>query len=57
MERVRQVYEGLTPLGPEDVADSIAWAVTRPAHVNVDRIVIRPVDQATATAFHRRSAP
>jgi len=53
-ERARKVYEGLTPLGPEDVADCIAWAVTRPSHVNVDEIVIRPRDQATATEFHRR---
>ena len=54
VERARKVYEGLTPLGPEDVADCIAWAVTRPSHVNVDEIVIRPRDQATATEFHRR---
>ena len=54
-ERARQVYEGLTPLGPEDVAECIVWAVTRPSHVNVDEIVVRPRDQASATAFHRRS--
>jgi len=54
MERAYKVYEGLTPLGPEDVADCIAWAVTRPSHVNVDEIVVRPRDQATATEFHRR---
>ena len=54
LERARKVYEGLTPLGPEDVADCIAWAVTRPSHVNVDEIVVRPRDQATATEFHRR---
>jgi NADP-dependent 3-hydroxy acid dehydrogenase YdfG len=49
------VYEGLTPLTPEDVADCIAYAVTRPWHVDIDEIVIRPRDQATATEFHRRS--
>src|SRR5207247_9828657 len=54
LERARKVYEGLTPLGPEDVADCIAWAVTRPSHVNVDEIVVRPRDQATATEFYRR---
>ena len=54
LDRARKVYEGLTPLGPEDVADCIAWAVTRPSHVNVDEIVVRPRDQATATEFHRR---
>jgi len=54
LDRARKVYEGLTPLGPEDVADCIAWAVTRPSHVNVDEIEVRPRDQATATEFHRR---
>jgi NADP-dependent 3-hydroxy acid dehydrogenase YdfG len=53
-ERARQVYKGLTPLTGEDVADCIAWAATRPSHVNVDEIVVKPRDQATATAIHRR---
>ena len=53
-ERARNVYIGVTPLSPEDVADSITWAVTRPPHVNVDEIVIKPRDQATATVIHRR---
>lgn len=52
-ERARNVYVGVTPLSPEDVADCITWAVTRPPHVNVDEIVIKPRDQATATAIHR----
>jgi len=55
MERVRQVYEGLTPLTADDVADCILWAVTRPTHVNVDEIVVRPRDQASAVNFHRRT--
>jgi NADP-dependent 3-hydroxy acid dehydrogenase YdfG len=55
MERVGKVYEGLTPLSPEDVADCILWAVTRPSRVNVDEIVVRPRDQATAVDFHRRT--
>jgi NADP-dependent 3-hydroxy acid dehydrogenase YdfG len=54
-ERAREVYEGLTPLAPEDVADCIAWAVTRPSHVDIDEIVVRPRDQATATDIYRRS--
>ena len=53
-ERAAAVYEGLTPLRAEDVADCIAWAATRPPHVNIDEIVVRPRDQATATAIHRR---
>ena len=47
------VYQGLTPLVAEDIADAIAWAVTRPPHVNVDEIVIRPRDQATSWWIHR----
>lgn len=53
-ERAAKVYEGLTPLSPEDVADAVVWALTRPPHVNVDEIVIRTRDQATARDFHRR---
>ncbi len=52
-ERARTVYEGLTPLRPEDVAECVAFAVTRPSHVNVDEIVLRPRDQATARDFFR----
>ena len=54
MEKVRSVYEGLTPLSAEDVAACVAFAVTRPSHVNVDEIVLRPRDQASAMMFHRR---
>jgi len=53
-ERAAAVYRGMTPLSAEDVADCIGWAVTRPAHVNVDEIVVRPTDQATSTLIHRR---
>jgi NADP-dependent 3-hydroxy acid dehydrogenase YdfG len=53
-ERAKDVYRGMTPLSAEDIADCVAWAATRPAHVNIDEIVIRPRDQATATMVHRR---
>jgi len=52
-ERAAGVYTGLTPLSADDVADCIAWAVTRPAHVNIDRIDVMPRAQATATVSHR----
>jgi NADP-dependent 3-hydroxy acid dehydrogenase YdfG len=52
--RARAVYEGLTPLRAEDVADCIVFAVTRPAHVDLDRIVLRPRDQARVHLVHRR---
>ena len=52
-ERAAGVYRGLTPLSPEDVADVIEFAATRPPHVNLDRIVVKARDQATATRVHR----
>ncbi|HSM51195.1 MAG TPA: SDR family NAD(P)-dependent oxidoreductase [Thermoanaerobaculia bacterium] len=55
-ERAAGVYRGLDPLTAQDVADCILWAATRPSHVNIDEIVVRPRDQATATAVHRRPA-
>jgi NADP-dependent 3-hydroxy acid dehydrogenase YdfG len=48
------VYEGVRePLTAEDIADTITWAVTRPAHVNVDLLVIRPRAQAAQHKVHR----
>jgi NADP-dependent 3-hydroxy acid dehydrogenase YdfG len=55
--KAKKVYEGITPLGEDDIADCIAWAVTRPAHVNVDEIVVRPIAQATSTTVARKNAP
>jgi NADP-dependent 3-hydroxy acid dehydrogenase YdfG len=53
--RAAKVYEGMTPLTAEDVAEAIAWVATRPPHVNIDEMVIRPRDQANATTVHRRT--
>ena len=55
-ERAAQVYAGMTPLVAEDVADCIAFVVTRPPHVNIDQIVVKPRDQATAQRVHRMQA-
>ncbi|HEY0318129.1 MAG TPA: SDR family NAD(P)-dependent oxidoreductase [Solirubrobacterales bacterium] len=52
-EAAAKVYAGMTPLSAADVAECIRWAVELPAHVNVDEIVVRPRDQATATDVHR----
>jgi NADP-dependent 3-hydroxy acid dehydrogenase YdfG len=41
------------PLSAEDIADCVAWAVTRPAHVNIDRIDVQPRAQAAAHKVHR----
>ena len=51
--RAAQVYEGMTPLRAEDIADCIAWAATRPSHVNIDQIVVLPRDQGGARQVHR----
>jgi NADP-dependent 3-hydroxy acid dehydrogenase YdfG len=53
VQRAAGVYEGVTPLTAEDIADCIGWAVTRPPHVNIDEMVIRPVQQANAFTVHR----
>lgn len=52
-ELAERVYHGMTPLTAEDIADCIAWATTRPSHVNIDTILVRPRDQARATLVHR----
>jgi NADP-dependent 3-hydroxy acid dehydrogenase YdfG len=54
-QRAAKVYEGLTPLTAGDIADCIAWAVTRPRHVNIDEMVVRPIAQATATQVARNA--
>ncbi len=52
-ERAKKTYEGLQPLTAIDVADCIAWAVTRPPHVDIDEIVVRPLAQATSMMIAR----
>ncbi len=53
-ERAAKVYEGVTPLTAEDIADCVAWVATRPSHVDIDQLVVRPRDQARATMVARR---
>ena len=50
----KAVYEGLKPLTAEDVADCVVFAVTRPPHVDIDEIVVRPVAQATTWLVSRK---
>ena len=52
-ERADKVYEGLTPLYAEDIAEAILFAVTRPPHVNINEMLIMPTAQAAATIVSR----
>lgn len=55
-ERADKVYQGVTPLVAEDIAEVIGFVASRPSHVDLDLIVVRPRDQvsgATGSRFHR----
>jgi 3-hydroxy acid dehydrogenase / malonic semialdehyde reductase len=53
-EKAGRVYRGMTPLTADDVADAVLWIASRPPHVNVDQVILKPTDQASATLVHRR---
>ena len=53
-ERAAKVYQNITPLTPDDVADAIVWATTRPAHVNVAHMIMTTIDQANSLMFNRK---
>jgi NADP-dependent 3-hydroxy acid dehydrogenase YdfG len=52
-DRARAVYRGMTPLSADDVAECIAFVVTRPPHVNIDTLVVLARDQSGAATVHR----
>ena len=52
-ERAKKVYENIVPLKPEDIAETIYWMASRPAHVNINDIIIMPTIQANATTVLR----
>ncbi len=54
VERAKQVYQGYTPLKPEDIADIIWFAVTRPPHVNIADLTVMCLDQASSTIVNKR---
>jgi 3-hydroxy acid dehydrogenase/malonic semialdehyde reductase len=54
-QRAAKVYQSFTPLKPEDIADIIAFVVTRPYHVNISDLIVTPTAQATATISHKNS--
>jgi NADP-dependent 3-hydroxy acid dehydrogenase YdfG len=53
-DRAKTVYKGLQPLLPEDIAETIYWAASRPAHVNINDIIIMPAAQANSTTAIRK---
>ncbi|WP_342645111.1 SDR family NAD(P)-dependent oxidoreductase [Mucilaginibacter sp. CSA2-8R] len=53
-DRAKKVYEGFTPLTPADVAETIWYVASRPAHVNINDLVLMPTAQATGTLIHRK---
>ncbi len=54
-DRAKAVYDGMTPLSGRDVAECALFCATRPAHVNIDHVIVMPVDQAAVHKVHRRS--
>jgi NADP-dependent 3-hydroxy acid dehydrogenase YdfG len=53
-DRAKNVYKGMQPLKAEDIAETIYWVATRPAHVNINDIIIMPAVQANATTTIRK---
>ena len=54
LERAKNVYKGLTPLSPDDVAEAVVWCATRPPHVQVAQILLLPTSQASASLVNRK---
>jgi len=55
-EKARSVYQGTDPLTPDDIADCVLFAITRPPHVNVDEIVVKALCQSSGGRILRREA-
>jgi 3-hydroxy acid dehydrogenase / malonic semialdehyde reductase len=53
VERAKKVYENIVPLKPEDIAETIYWMASRPAHVNINDVIIMPTIQANSTTILR----
>ncbi len=52
-EKAKQVYKNMTPLSAKDIAETILWSLQRPAHVNIQEMVVYPTDQASLRDVHR----
>ena len=55
-ERAMKPYAGVNPLTAEDIAEILVWVASRPAHVNIDELLVKPVDQAAIHKVFRRPA-
>lgn len=53
-DRAKKVYEGLQPLTAQDIAETVYWTATRPAHVNINELIIMPTAQANTTTAIRK---
>lgn len=54
-ERAKKVYQGMQPLKPEDIAETVYWMASRPSHVNINDLIIMPTVQASATQVIRKA--
>jgi 3-hydroxy acid dehydrogenase/malonic semialdehyde reductase len=55
-EQAEKVYEGINALTAEDIAEILVWVASRPPHVNIDELLVKPVDQAAMHKIYRRKA-
>jgi len=53
-DKAQQVYKGFSPLVAKDIAETILFVLSRPAHVNIDDLLIMPTNQASARDFNRK---
>jgi 3-hydroxy acid dehydrogenase/malonic semialdehyde reductase len=53
-QKAAELYAGTNPLVAEDIADILVWVATRPPHVNIDEILVKPVDQAEMGKVFKR---
>ena len=53
--KANEVYAGMNPLTAEDIADILVWIASRPPHVNIDELLVKPVDQAEVGKVFRRT--
>lgn len=54
VDKAKQVYAGMSPLVAQDIAEAIVWSANRPAHVNIQEMVIYPTSQASPTLVYRK---